>query len=456
MSNTTLQTQKHKMPQYSLEAEQSVLGGIILSNEAWDVVIEILSEGDFYLKKHKILFRAIRKLISDSTPVDLITLSEYLEKTHQLSDIGGNPWLFELVDNTPSSANIKTYASIVRDRAIVRELIGACTEIIDDAFSSEGKKPQELLDSAESKIFRISDDSVKNVGPQFIKDILKTTVAKIDELMQKGSGLTGVTSGFRDLDEMTSGLQPSDLIILAGRPSMGKTVLGVNIAEKVALYNPDKVSLVFSLEMPAESIVMRLLSSLGGIDQTKIRNGSLEDNDWPKFTSAVSQLSGTKLFIDDSSALSPSEVRARARRVVREHGEIGVIVIDYLQLMRVKSSSYESRAYEISEISRSLKALAKELNVPIIALSQLNRELEKRINKRPVMSDLRESGAIEQDADVIGFIYRDAVYNEDSEEQDVAEVIIGKQRNGPIGTVKLKFQGQFCRFDDLVPDYYEN
>ncbi len=444
-----------KIPPHSQEAEQSVLGGVMLSNDSWDQVIEKIGEQDFYEPRHKLLFRTMKRLTSSSQPIDVVTVSEELAKAQELNSVGGMQYLIDLVENTPSAANISAYAGIVRERSVVRQLISACTETIEQAFSPEALSSADLLDRAETKVFNIANQNIHGTGPVNIKDILKTTIERIDQLSKSDSEMTGVSTGFEELDKMTSGLQPSDLIIVAGRPSMGKTLLGVNIAEHVAVANPDKVALVFSLEMPAEALTMRLISSLGRIEQTKLRVGEIDDEDAPRFASAVSQLSGTKLFIDDTPSLSPGEIRARARRIVRDHGEIGVIVIDYLQLMQLKDKA-ESRAYEVSEISRSLKALAKELKVPVVALSQLNRELEKRINKRPVMSDLRESGSIEQDADVIAFIYRDEVYHEDSPDKGMAEIIIGKQRNGPIGTVRLQFFGSYCRFDNPSPDYYDH
>jgi len=361
-------------------------------------------------------------------------------------------YLSELARNTPSAANITAYAEIVRERSILRQLINVSHDVADSAFKPEGRKSLEILDKAESAIFEIAEQQKKGSGPQDIKSVLKKTVDRIDELYKNKSAITGVTTGFDELDKMTGGLQPSDMIVIAGRPSMGKTTFAMNLCENVAI-KAGKPVLVFSMEMPADSIVMRMLASLGRINQTSIRSGQLEKDDWPRITSAIHMLSEQKFFIDDTPALSPLEMRARARRVAREcGGELGAIMVDYLQLMQVPG--VDNRVNEISEISRSLKGLAKELNCPVLALSQLNRSLEQRPNKRPVMSDLRESGAIEQDADLITFLYRDEVYNKDTNEKGVAEVIIGKQRNGPIGTVRLAFQGQFSRFDDLAPEYY--
>ncbi len=440
---------------HSIEAEQSALGGIMLANEAWDQFSEIVSEQDFFDYKHKALYRAMEKLVRSNMPLDVVTISETLERTQELDDVGGAAYLIELAKNTPSAANVKTYATIVRQRSVLRQLIGVAHDIAENAHHPKGREINELLDEAERKVFEIANQDSRGTGPQTISHILTSTVERIELLCNSTESITGVSTGYYDFDEMTSGLQKADLIIVAGRPSMGKTTFAMNIVEHVAMSNKNKPALVFSMEMPSESLAMRMLASLGKIEQTKIRNGKLDDDDWSRFGSGVALLSETKILIDDTPALSPTEVRARARRVMREHGELGVIAIDYLQLMAIKGGS-ENRTNEISEISRSLKSLAKELNVPVIALSQLNRELEKRPNKRPVMSDLRESGAIEQDADLIVFVYRDEVYNEDTPDKGTAEIIIGKQRNGPIGTVKLRFEGRYSRFDNLAPSYYQN
>lgn len=407
---------------------------------------------DFYRKAHRQIFEVIAQLVEEENPCDLVTVSQALTQLGQLEGIGGMTYLSELARNTPSAANITAYAEIVRERSILRQLINVSHDVADSAFKPEGRKSLEILDKAESAIFEIAEQQKKGSGPQDIKSVLKKTVDRIDELYKNKSAITGVTTGFDELDKMTGGLQPSDMIVIAGRPSMGKTTFAMNLCENVAI-KAGKPVLVFSMEMPADSIVMRMLASLGRINQTSIRSGQLEKDDWPRITSAIHMLSEQKFFIDDTPALSPLEMRARARRVAREcGGELGAIMVDYLQLMQVPG--VDNRVNEISEISRSLKGLAKELNCPVLALSQLNRSLEQRPNKRPVMSDLRESGAIEQDADLITFLYRDEVYNKDTNEKGVAEVIIGKQRNGPIGTVRLAFQGQFSRFDDLAPEYY--
>jgi len=441
-----------KVPPHSVEAEQSVLGGLMLENQAWDKVADRLQEKDFYRLEHQIIFRAIAALANLNQPFDWVTLTEELKKSNELNTIGGDSYLVELLKNTPTAANIAAYADIVRERSILRQLIGVASEITESAFFLSGRTSAEVLDEAERKVFKIADRSMRGDGPKAINDVLAKTVDRIDTLFHSQDAITGLSSGYKDLDEMTAGLQPADLIIVAGRPSMGKTTFAMNIAEHAALKS-NKPILVFSMEMPAESLAMRMLSSLGRIEQNRLRTGRLEDDDWPRITSAVSMLAEAKMFIDDAAALSPSEIRARARRIVREHGDIGLIVIDYLQLMQLPESR-ENRTNEISEISRSLKTLAKELNAPVIALSQLNRGLEQRTDKRPVMSDLRESGAIEQDADLILFIYRDEVYNENSPDKGIAEVIIAKQRNGPIGKVRLTFLGKYTRFENFASSHY--
>ena len=455
--NDALSLDKHlpenlRIPPNSLEAEQAILGGLLLNNSAWDDVAERVGARDFYRKAHRQIFEVIAQLVEEENPCDLVTVSQALTQLGQLEGIGGMTYLSELARNTPSAANITAYAEIVRERSILRQLINVSHDVADSAFKPEGRKSLEILDKAESAIFEIAEQQKKGSGPQDIKSVLKKTVDRIDELYKNKSAITGVTTGFDELDKMTGGLQPSDMIVIAGRPSMGKTTFAMNLCENVAI-KAGKPVLVFSMEMPADSIVMRMLASLGRINQTSIRSGQLEKDDWPRITSAIHMLSEQKFFIDDTPALSPLEMRARARRVAREcGGELGAIMVDYLQLMQVPG--VDNRVNEISEISRSLKGLAKELNCPVLALSQLNRSLEQRPNKRPVMSDLRESGAIEQDADLITFLYRDEVYNKETNEKGVAEVIIGKQRNGPIGTVRLAFLGQYSRFDDLAPEYY--
>jgi len=442
-------TEALKVPPHSIEAEQSVLGGLMLDNATWDQVADMLTEEDYYRRDHRLIFRAIRELSEDNTPFDVVTLSEWLANNNLLDEAGGLAYLGTLAKNTPSAANIKAYAAIVRERSVMRQLIHVGTEISNAGFNPEGRTSADLLDLAEQKVFEIAEQGARGKkGFQSIKALLNIAVDRIDTLFHQDNPITGVPTGFDDFDDKTSGLQNSDLIIIAGRPSMGKTTFAMNIAENAAYKSRVPVA-VFSMEMPGEQLAMRMMSSLGRIDQHKVRTGKLEDDDWARLTSSVSMLAETPIFIDDTPALSPIELRARARRIKREHG-LGLIVIDYLQLMQAGGGRSENRATEISEISRSLKALAKELSVPVIALSQLNRSLEQRPNKRPVMSDLRESGAIEQDADVIVFIYRDEVYNEDSPDKGTAEIIIGKQRNGPIGTTRLTFLGKYTRFENFI------
>jgi replicative DNA helicase len=448
-----LQTSAIKVPPHSIEAEQAVLGGLMLDNNAWERVLDQVSDGDFYRHDHRLIFRAIAKLADRNMPFDVVTLSEQLDKEGQISQTGGLAYLGELAKNTPSVANIKAYAQIIRERATLRQLIGISSNIADSAFNPEGRNATEILDEAERQIFQIAEARPKTGGPVGVNDLLTRAIDRIDTLFNTADAITGLSTGYTDLDEKTSGMQPADLIIVAGRPSMGKTTFAMNLVENAVLRS-DKVVLVYSLEMPGESLIMRMLSSLGRIDQTKVRSGQLSDDDWPRLTSAVNLLNDRKLFIDDTAGISPSEMRARTRRIVREHGDLAMIMIDYLQLMQIPGSSGDNRTNEISEISRSLKALAKEFNCPVVALSQLNRSLEQRPNKRPVNSDLRESGAIEQDADVIMFVYRDEVYHPETEHKGIAEIIIGKQRNGPIGTVRLAFLGKYTRFENLAPGSY--
>ena len=447
-------TENLRTPPYSLEAEQAVLGGLILDNSAWDKVADKLNENDFHLFDHRLIFRAIDELVQKRQPFDVLTLSDMLRQKDEISDSNVLAYLGTLAHDTPSAANIQAYAEIVREKSVLRQLVQVGTDIATSGISTEGKDINQLLDEAEQKIFQISDRSAQ-AGQGFtnIKSLLKTTVEQIDELFERGDHITGIPSGFDEYDEKTAGLQDGELIIVAGRPSMGKTSFAMNIVEYAALRTNACVA-IFSMEMPGRSLTMRMLSSMGRIDQQRIRTGKLNDDDWPRLTSAVSMLSEAKLFIDDSAALSPTELRARARRLKREY-DLSLFVVDYLQLMKISGTS-ENRATEISEISRSLKALAKELNVPVIALSQLNRSLEQRTDKRPVMSDLRESGAIEQDADLIVFIYRDEVYNEDSPDEGTAEIIVAKQRNGPIFKTRLTFLGQYTRFENYVPEIYSN
>lgn len=445
-----------KVPPHSIEAEQSVLGGLMLDNDSYDHVTEVIGEHDFYRHDHRLIFKAIIFLANKEEPYDAVTVSEYLNDMGELENIGGLIFLGGIVQNTPSAANIKAYAGIVRERSVLRQLISVGTGISDAAFNTQGQDSGDILDEAERNVLAIAEQRSRGrKGFESIKNLLNKSLERIDELFHSKNPLTGVSTGFEDFDSQTSGLQSSDLIIVAGRPSMGKTAFAMNLAENAAIKSGVPVA-IFSMEMPSEQLAMRMMSSLGRIDQNRIRTGKLEQDDWPRLSSAVSLLSEAPLFIDDTPALTPGELRARARRLKRENnGELGLIIIDYLQLMQGSGNArQENRATEISEISRSLKALAKELEVPVIALSQLNRGLEQRPNKRPIMSDLRESGAIEQDADVIAFIYRDEVYNDDTPDKGIAEIIIGKQRNGPIGTIKLTFRGQFTRFENFTPDRY--
>ena len=443
-----------KMQPHSVEAEQSVLGGLLLSVDGWDAVSDAVSAEDFYRPAHRLIFRQIALLAEALEPVDPITVADKLEALGELDAAGGLAYLAELAQNTPSASNIRAYAEVVRERAGLRKLIEAAQSIAESGFSPEGRTSHELIAEAETRIMQIAEQGPKAGGPLGVNPLLKGALDRIEELFQSGGDITGLTTGFTQLDRMTSGLQDSDLVIVAGRPSMGKTSFAMNLVENAVLAQ-EKPILVFSMEMPAEQLIIRMLSSVGRIDQTRIRNGKLEQEDWPKLTTAMNKLKDVPLFIDDTPALTPAEVRSRVRRVHRENGGLGMIMLDYLQLMRIAGSS-EGRTAEISEISRSLKAIAKEFKVPVVALSQLNRALEQRPNKRPVNSDLRESGAIEQDADVIMFIYRDEVYNEESPDKGTAEIIIGKQRNGPIGTAKLAFIGEYTRFENLATGSYDD
>jgi replicative DNA helicase len=449
------ETASLKIPPHSIEAELAVLGGLLTDNSAWERVAERVFEDDFYRRDHRTIFHAITTLDSEAKPFDVVTVAEWLDSHQQLEAAGGLSYLAALADNSAGAGNITAYADIVRKRSILRQLIQATGKISETVFNPQGRNSDEILDYAEQTIFGIAEQEAKGrKSYRSIKDLLVKALDRVDELFRLDNPITGVPTGFDDLDERTAGLQPSDLIIIAGRPSMGKTALAINIAEHAALKGTalkGKMTVaIFSMEMPGEQLAMRMMSSLGRIDQHKVRTGKLSDDDWPRLTSAVEILKDAKLYIDDTPALTPAELRARCRRIKREGG-LDMIVVDYLQLMQVPGTT-ENRATEISEISRSLKAMAKELNVPVLALSQLNRSLEQRPNKRPVMSDLRESGAIEQDADVIIFIYRDEVYNEDTPDKGKAEIIIAKQRNGPIGTVLLTFLGQYTRFENYIAD----
>jgi replicative DNA helicase len=440
-----------KLPPHSLEAEQAVLGGLMLDNTAWDRIADLIAESDFYRADHRLIYRHVSKLIEHNKPADVVTVAEVLESTRELATVGGLPYLSALAGNTPSAANIRRYAEIVRERAILRRLAQVGTEIADTAYNTMGREAHQILDEAESKVFEIAEQGARGrQGFQEMPPLLTRVVERIDLLYnrQSDSDVTGLATGFIDLDRMTSGLQAGDLIIIAGRPSMGKTSLALNIAEHAALSSGLPVG-VFSMEMAATQLVMRMIGSVGKLDQHKLRTGRLHDDDWARLTNTVGKLNDAPIHIDETAALNPLELRARARRLHRQYKKLGMIVVDYLQLMSA-STTGENRATELSEISRSMKSLAKELECPVVALSQLNRSLEQRPNRRPVMSDLRESGALEQDADVILFIYRDEVYNPDTDDKGIAEVIIGKQRNGPIGTVRLAFLGEYTRFENLA------
>ena len=453
-SNPDWDVAKLKLQPQSIEAERSVIGALLISSDSWDGVAEVVAAADFYRPAHRAIFRQIALLVDRGEPVDVVTVSDRLLATGELDAAGGHTYLAELAEQTPTASNVRAYAKAVRERSVLRQLINAAQDIASAGFNPEGRSSEELVDEAERLIMQISESGQKAGGPQGMEGLLKGAIDRIEELYNTGGDITGLTTGFIDLDRMTSGLQPSDLVIVAGRPSMGKTSFAMNLVENAALAS-DRPLMVFSMEMPAEQLVIRMLSSLGRIDQSRVRTGKLEQADWPKLASATEKLKGTQVFIDDTPALTPTELGSRVRKLVREQGDLGMIMVDYLQLMRVAGSG-EGRTAEISEISRSLKAIAKEFKCPVVALSQLNRSLEQRPNKRPVNSDLRESGAIEQDADVIMFIYRDEVYNEDSPDKGVAEIIIGKQRNGPIGSCRLSFQGQFTRFENLARGDYEH
>ncbi|MBY0577545.1 MAG: replicative DNA helicase [Burkholderiales bacterium] len=447
----TLEIDSIKLPPHSVEAEQSVLGGLMLDNNAWDKIADLVSENDFYRHDHRLIYRHISHLVGRNNPADVITVSESLENSKELQNAGGVAYLGALAQNTPSAANIRRYAEIVRERSVMRKLAEVGTTISESAYNPMGRSASELLDSAEAKVFEIAEASARGKqGFVDIQPLLRQVVERIEVLYNRDedSDVTGIATGFTDLDQKTSGFQPGDLIIVAGRPSMGKTAFSLNIAENVALYSKKPVA-VFSMEMGGTQLAMRMLGSVGRLDQHKLRTGRLADDDWPNLTHALGKLSEAPIFIDETPSLNSIELRSSSRRLHRQHGELGLIVVDYLQLMSANSPG-ENRATEISEISRSLKALAKELHVPVVALSQLNRSLEQRPNRRPVMSDLRESGAIEQDADLILFIYRDEVYNPETQDKGLAEIIIGKQRNGPIGTVKLTFLGEYTRFENTA------
>ena len=441
-----------KVPPNSVEAEQSLLGGLMQDNEAWDKVADVVSADDFYRKDHRLIFAAITALAEDGHPCDVVTVSEYLGNRNELDDAGGLEYLATITNETPGAANARAYATILRERATLRMLINAGNEITGSAFATDGRTASELVDEAERLVFEIAESGSRGkAGFQSLKQILPGAVDRIDMLHQSDGDITGIPSGFNEFDKLTAGLQPGDLVIVAGRPSMGKTTFAVNMAENAAI-GARVPTAIFSMEMPSEQLAFRMISSLGRVDQTHLRTGKFPDEDWSRINTAVQLMSDAPIYIDDTPGLSPTEIRARARRLKRE-ANLGLIVVDYLQLMQVHGNT-ENRATEISEISRSLKALAKELSVPIIALSQLNRSVEQRQDKRPVMSDLRESGAIEQDADLIIFIYREEVYKPDTPRKGIADISIAKQRNGPIGDFPLTFVGRFTKFENWVPDTY--
>lgn len=456
-SSPDAQLDQIKLPPHSVEAEQSVLGGLLLEGSALDKIIDLVTDDDFYRREHRLIFRQIVRLNETSKPVDVITVAEALEIAGDLEKAGGLPYLGSLAQNVPSAANIRRYGEIVRERSIMRKLVEVGTDIASSAYNPTGRDAAQLLDEAEGKVFEIAEAGSRGKqGFMPMPPLLNQVVERIETLYGRDnhSDVTGIATGFTDLDRMTSGMQAGDLIIVAGRPSMGKTAFSINIAENVALDSKLAVA-IFSMEMGAAQLAMRMIGSVGKLNQHDLRTGRLRDDDWGRLTHSIGRLNDAPLFIDESAALSALELRARARRLHRQNNGLGLIVVDYLQLMSSNAGkASENRATEISEISRALKALAKELHVPVIALSQLNRSLEQRPNKRPVMSDLRESGAIEQDADLILFIYRDEVYNSDSPDKGKAEIIIGKQRNGPIGKVELAFRGEYTRFDNLASGDY--
>lgn len=442
------------VPPHSVEAEQAVLGGLLLDVSAWDNVADAVVAEDFYRPDHALIFSAIGELAGEAKPCDVVTVSQHLERTGRLEAAGGLAYLSSVARDTPSAANVRSYADIVRERSLLRQLIRAGTEIATAVFNNDGQSAKELVDRAEQKVFEIAEGSFrKRDGAVAVRTLLPGVIDQIDEWHNNPDQLRGLPTGFTDFDKLTGGLRPGDLIIVAGRPSMGKTTLAVNMAEYAAVNPGSKASVaIFSMEMPSEQVITRMLASIGGVPLNSLRTGRITDDDWVRITGATSQLSEAKIFVDETPALNPTEIRARARRVKREHG-LDLIVVDYLQLMQVPGSA-ENRATEIAEISRGLKALAKELQVPVIALSQLNRAVEQREHKRPVMSDLRESGALEQDADMILLIYREEVYDKNTTKKGIAEIDLVKHRNGEIGTFLLTFQGQYTRFANFAPDSY--
>jgi replicative DNA helicase len=442
------------VPPHSLEAEQSVLGALLIDKTAWDQVADIVTTEDFYRPDHRLIYEALGELVAAGRPADVVTVSEQLERRGRLTDAGGLAYLGTLAGDTPTAANARTYAQIVRERALLRRLIEAGREIASSVFNDDGSSARDLVDRAEGLVFEIAEQGIRTgAGAVRVKNLLPALIDKIDEWHSNPDKLRGLATGFTDFDNKTGGLRPGDLIIVAGRPSMGKTTLAVNMAEYAAVSPDSKASVaIFSMEMPAEQLVTRMLASIGHVPLNSIRGGRISDDDWVRINSATSQLSEARIFIDESPALTPTDLRARARRLKREHG-LDLIVVDYLQLMQVPGTK-ENRATEIAEISRGLKSLAKELAVPVIALSQLNRAVEQRNEKKPVMSDLRESGSLEQDADMILLIYRDEVYDKNTTKKGMAEIDLAKHRNGETGTFLLTFQGQYTRFVNYAPDTY--
>ena len=441
-------------PPHSVEGEQAVLGGLLLDASAWDQVADVINEQDFYRPDHRLIFGAIGALAGSGRPCDVVTVCEQLERAGKLDAAGGLAYLGTLARDTPTAANVRAYADIVRERSLLRRLIQAGTEITAAVFNNEGESARDLVDRAEQKVFEIADAGLRGrQGAVAVRSLLPQVIDQIDEWHSNPDKLRGLATGFADFDKLTGGLRPGDLLIVAGRPSMGKTTLAVNMAEYAAVHPATRASVaIFSMEMPSEQVITRMLSSIGGVPLTNLRSGRISDEDWVRITSATTQLSEAKIFVDETPALTPTELRARARRIKREHG-LGLIVVDYLQLMQVPGTK-ENRATEIGEISRGLKVLAKELAVPVIALSQLNRAVEQRENKKTVMSDLRESGSIEQDADMILLIYREEVYDKNTTKRGIAEIDLVKHRNGEIGTFLLTFQGQYTRFANYAPDAY--
>lgn len=447
-----LDVSRLRVPPHSIEAESSVLGGLLLDNGAWDRVGDVLDESDFYRYEHRLIFAAVRALVDASKPADVVTVFNHLQDQGKAGECGGLAYLNSLAQYVPSASNIRRYAEIVRERSILRKLVTASDEIATHAFNPQGRPVAQIVDEAEQKIFSIGEQGARmKQGFQSMESLVVKLLDRVQEMAEHPNDITGVPTGFADLDRMTSGLQAGDLVVLAARPSMGKTAFAINIAEHVALKEGLPVA-VFSMEMGASQLAVRIVGSIGRIHQGRLRTGKLNPDEWPRLTEAIERLRTVSLHIDETPGLTTSELRANARRLARQCGKLGLIVVDYLQLMGGSSAAGDNRATELGEISRGLKMLAKELQCPVIALSQLNRSVEQRTDKRPMMSDLRESGAIEQDADIIMFIYRDEYYNKDSKEPGVAEIIIGKQRNGPTGTVKLTFLAPLTRFENYAGD----